>query len=407
MDKDKLPLKVGQLAESRSFLSGYRGAWFRCKIKDFRQRRKEIECALEYTDFPDEKIEWIKLCQKPSAGSRSRAMKSKLMIRPSFPPVYRESQMPDVNSIPEVAVIVNIVWKVGDLVDWWSDNCYWSARITEILGEGKFRFTSLLYLSSLGSFPTESQVFRKIKAGFPFIPFMFRFGLSIDLPLPPVGEGSTYEALSKDLRPSLDWSPTNGWTLPIPVVERECCARLVKLDNQEGSQNLTIHTGDEVGKDAQETGGASLENNASFSSHISARSEQHGKRPLSPTACKETQTPKANMCFDVVHAGVGKSSCSDSVSSSHVRDATAEMDGTAAAKEGCQNSGSLKKMRTEGSIPLNSLCSDTIEAAILDLEELVNRIKWIKGILQLGAPLSNTLRPSWKFLEYRSSPLRK
>ncbi|KAK0608893.1 hypothetical protein LWI29_037619 [Acer saccharum] len=270
MDKEKLPLK----------------------IKDFRQRRKEIECALEYTDFPDEKIEWIKLYQKPSAGSRSRAMKSKLMIRPSFPPVYRESQMPDVNSIPEVAVIVNIVWKVGDLVDWWSDNCYWSARITEILGEGKFR---------------------------------------IDLPLPPVGEGSTYEALSKDLRPSLDWSPTNGWTLPIP--ERECCARLVKLDNQEGSQNLTIHTGDEVGKDAQETGGASLENNASFSSHISARSEQHGKRPLSPTACKETQTPKANMCFDVVHTGVGKSSCSDSVSSSHVRDATAEMDGTAAAKE--------------------------------------------------------------------------
>ncbi|KAI9194666.1 hypothetical protein LWI28_008053 [Acer negundo] len=338
MDKDKLPLKVGQLAESRSFLSGYRGAWFRCKIKDFRQRRKEIECALEYTDFPDEKIEWIKLYQKPSAGSRSRAVKSKLMIRPSFPPVYRESQMPDVNSIPEVAVVVNIVWKVGDLVDWWSDNCYWSARITEILGEGKFR---------------------------------------IDLPLPPVGEGSTYEALSKDLRPSLDWSPTNGWTLPVP--DRECCARLVKLDNQEGSQNLTIHAGDEVGKDAQETGGASLENNASFSSHISARSEQHGKRPLSPTACKETQTPKENMRFDVVHAGVGKSSCSDSVSSSHVRDATAEMDGTAAAKEGCQNSGSLKKMRTDGSIPLNSLCSDTIEAAILDLEELVNRVKWIKG----------------------------
>ncbi|KAL5784757.1 hypothetical protein ACOSQ2_007149 [Xanthoceras sorbifolium] len=366
MDNYKLPVKVGQLAESRSFLSGYRGAWFRCKINDFRARKKEIEYALEYTDFPDEKMEWSKLYQKPSAGNRTRGMKRQLMVRPSFPPVYRESQMPDVNSISEVVVIVNDVWKVGDLVDWWFTNCYWSGRITEKLGEGKFR---------------------------------------IELPLPPVGEGSSYEAFCKDLRPSLDWSPTDGWTVPIP--EGKCCARLIKPVNQEGSQNLIVAV-DEVRKDAQEAGGASLEN-ASFSSHISAssrppvdRSEQHGKRPLSPT-----QTPETNMGFDAVSAGNEKSSCSDSVSSSHVRDATAEMAGMATAKEGCHNSSSVKKMRTDESIPLNSLCSDTIEAAILDLEELVNRVKWIKGVLQLGAPLSNTLRPSWKFLEYCSSSLRK
>ena len=33
MDKhDHLPLKVGQLAEAKSFLQGFRGAWFRCKV---------------------------------------------------------------------------------------------------------------------------------------------------------------------------------------------------------------------------------------------------------------------------------------------------------------------------------------------------------------------------------------
>jgi hypothetical protein len=28
-----LPYKVGDLAESKSLVSGYRGAWFRCKVK--------------------------------------------------------------------------------------------------------------------------------------------------------------------------------------------------------------------------------------------------------------------------------------------------------------------------------------------------------------------------------------
>ncbi|MFQ6647411.1 hypothetical protein Gotur_020911, partial [Gossypium turneri] len=32
MDLHNLPFKVGQLVETRSFLQGYRGAWFRCKV---------------------------------------------------------------------------------------------------------------------------------------------------------------------------------------------------------------------------------------------------------------------------------------------------------------------------------------------------------------------------------------
>lgn len=58
-------------------------------------------------------------------------------MRPPFPPIYRESQMPDVNTISEVAVIFKDAWRVGDLVDWFSDDCYWSGRVTKILKDGK------------------------------------------------------------------------------------------------------------------------------------------------------------------------------------------------------------------------------------------------------------------------------
>lgn len=181
-----------------------------------------------------------------------------------------------------------------------------------------------------------------------------------------------------------------------------------------GLQKSAACSVDEVRKDAQRTAEGSTDFNASFSSHVSAsslphidRSERLAKRPFSPAACQETCTLEKNMGFDVVDVGNGKSSYSDSVSSSHVRDAMAEMAGIAAEKNSCQNSGSPKKARDDGSIPLNSLFDDTIEAAILDLEELVNRVKWIKGILHVGNYPPLYTRPSWKFLKHRSSSLPK
>lgn len=40
---------------------------------------------------------------------------------------------------------------------------------------------------------------------------------------PPMGEGSSYVASFSDLRPSLDWSPEDGWTLPTPKVAITLC----------------------------------------------------------------------------------------------------------------------------------------------------------------------------------------
>ncbi|RVW92048.1 hypothetical protein CK203_037093 [Vitis vinifera] len=54
--------------------------------------------------------------------------------------------------------------------------------------------------------------------------FNKRMGSSLDQPIhidllpPPNGEGLSYEVFCKDLRPSLDWSPSYGWRVPSPMV---------------------------------------------------------------------------------------------------------------------------------------------------------------------------------------------
>lgn len=60
-----------------------------------------------------------------------------LMVRPSFPPWYKESELLDHHSTSGMVAIVDDTWKVGDLVDWWYDNCYWTGRVTQLLGEEK------------------------------------------------------------------------------------------------------------------------------------------------------------------------------------------------------------------------------------------------------------------------------
>eukprot|EP00258_Populus_trichocarpa_P046097 XP_024462116.1 uncharacterized protein LOC7473458 isoform X3 [Populus trichocarpa] len=344
MDENELPFKVGQLAEARSFAQGYRGAWFRCKIIDIARRDSGMQYALQYYDFPDEKLNWTKLYQYPKPRLKNTGRQ--LMV--------------------------------GDFVDWWTDGCYWSGRLSKELGNDKYQ---------------------------------------IDLFPPPAGEGSSYEASSKDFRPSLSWSPENGWTVPIPsgIDYHHPCARLIKPVNQGlylldmgsmmvagSSINLAVHAADKMRKDPEDTVRASYELNASLSSHIAtSRYELMGKGPLNPAASNETRTPGRNIVLGVTNGGAAKSRCSDSQSSPQVRDVSAEVAEDAGGKDNDDNDTPLKKMRTDGGICSDSTCSDTIGAAILDLEVLVNRVKWMKDALKFGMPLSNTARLSWKFLEHR------
>lgn len=370
MGHKDLPFEVGQVAESRSFIQGFRGAWFRCKIKKISWKKGQMGHDLEYVDFPDEKIEWTKLYQKPI---NTKEVKSQLMVRPCFPPIYRESEMPDVNTISKVVVIFDDVLKVGDLVDWFTDGCYWSGRIIELLGDEKVK---------------------------------------IELPPPPMGEGLSYEAIRNELRPSLDWTPEYGWMVP-KLVEKgndRCCARIVKPFTQvAGAPNLMIQAEGKGRNGIQATTRASLKCNSSSSSHSSASllqlpdgSEQMVKRPLSTVTFKETQTPETNLELDMEENGIGKTNCSDIV-----RDVSADMVGTASRNGKYDNSGSSKKIKADGNISLDSMCSDTLEVAVMDLEELVNRVKWIRGLLEFGKPVSNTMQNAWEFLEHRASSTPK
>ncbi|KAI3790705.1 hypothetical protein L2E82_03948 [Cichorium intybus] len=79
--------------------------------------------------------------------------------------------MPAVNPISEVRVVIDGVWKFGDLVDWYKDNCYWSTRVIKVLSDDKVK---------------------------------------IELPMAPLGEGGVHEAFCKDLRLSLDWCLSKG-----------------------------------------------------------------------------------------------------------------------------------------------------------------------------------------------------
>ncbi|KAG0475781.1 hypothetical protein HPP92_015467 [Vanilla planifolia] len=63
--------------------------------------------------------------------------KMELMVRPRYPLFYRESDLPVPLPECDVIVISNDAWKVGDLVDWWCDGCFWSGKVTQILENEK------------------------------------------------------------------------------------------------------------------------------------------------------------------------------------------------------------------------------------------------------------------------------
>ncbi|KAE9618229.1 putative Agenet-like domain-containing protein [Lupinus albus] len=317
---DDLPFKVGDLAESKSFQRGFRGAWFRCKVRGFRTNN-DMMVQLEYFDYPDQKLTWFKLYQKPGT---SKLHTRELMLRPSFPTICHESQELDVNTITEVIVIVNNVWRVGDFVDWFKDGCYWSGRVTEILGNGK---------------------------------------VQIDLLPPPLGEGSSYTALSKDLRPSLHWFPEKGWTVPMPMLQEDGntfpCARI------NNPANSGIHGTDGTVNSCQSSEG--------------------------PLNFPDRSMRKRKQC-NIGRNDMEIDECDNKISKTCNLEMTSVNDG--------YNDENHSKMRCSTSLCLNSVSNSTMEAAILDLEELVNKIKWLRGVLDFEVPLLGIKQPSWEFLHH-------
>ncbi|KAL5702002.1 hypothetical protein ACHQM5_027276 [Ranunculus cassubicifolius] len=340
-NKSQLPFVAGQIAESKSFKDGFRGAWFKCKIRDIRRLKGHIRYALEYFDFPGEKIRWEKIYQMPPPGVPKEEKKLHLMVRPTFPSFHHESQPPDTCTTSEVIAIVNDVWKVGDLVDWLRDDCYWSGTITHVLGEDTVK---------------------------------------IKLTDPPMGEGQSYDALCKDLRPSLDWSPQSGWSVPVSSDGKTChhCARLIQRANHGGEINCCREL---IPFKSHPT---------TISSHGSADPDE--TKQLSNCAMdeEETHTQLAIKTSDLGDEGTGEPNFLDNVSSTPVEPRSAEI--STETRDECSDDVPLKKIRESAS-------SGTIESSILDLEELVTKIKWIKRVHQFGFEHANSVTPVWKFLD--------
>lgn len=372
------PFKVGQLVEARSFMRGFRGAWFRCKIVDTKRRDGHIHYGLRYLDFPDDKDKPIRLYQLPPIGHKRRSQVERvLMLRPPFPPIYREGQLPLANENSEVIVITEAIWNVGDLVDWWKDQCFWSGKITQILGNEE---------------------------------------AMVELTPPPMGEGSSYKVSLIDLRPSLDWSVEDGWKVPTPkdVANYSQCARLVHPANQCGGLALEMPAQGEETTDGDLAG--RLSSAGALSSHGATKSlpasektktcGASGMRKESESSPKEVMgTQEENVNLVRGDSGSRKLCCSDGSYPSHSRDGSAKAAGLSLGEDLSDSSSLQKKLRTSIGVPLNSTRSDTLDALIMDLEELASKIKWLKMILKRGSPLSNPVDTSWTFVEHRVSSM--
>ncbi|KAH0932345.1 hypothetical protein HID58_009462, partial [Brassica napus] len=381
MAQASLPFKVGEIVEVRSFEEGYRGAWFRCKeetsraltkrdyshgerllpqreitltrkdcfskricysssgdmescVKEvcpkappgsdpkalvltpkrlgpfsgprFRPKRlggprrgyvleafalilniytkeEKLFYSLKYLDYDGEEIHHTQVYQQFEDGEEW------LMVRPSYPPCYQEREVRKIEADQAPLVVVHGSWQVGDLVDWDRDGCFWCATVLTV------------------------------KRNEPF---------QIELFPPPLGEGETYKALRKDVRPTLDWSPEDGWTLPSTDGRKSQSVRLVK--REKGVDHVP-------GKEKTERA-------------KKQKTERHTQHRTERDAQQKTE-------------------------------------------------GDMQPEKGNGEIRQNIDESDSIEAAVYDLEELIVRIEWIKNMLSPDVGEGST----WKYQDYRPS----
>ncbi|KAL4199830.1 hypothetical protein AMTRI_Chr03g146760 [Amborella trichopoda] len=357
-----LPFKNGQQIESKSFAQGYRGAWFRCTIEGMSFRKNQCGFSLEFFDFPDEKIRWTKLYQDPSIGKGNRDQrKLHLMVRPRFPCFNRESERMEENIVTEVVAIIRDTWKVGDLVDWWFDDCYWSGAISLLLEQDK---------------------------------------VQVSLLEPPFGEGGIYEASAKDLRPSLDWSPEDGWTVPLPKddVSYQSCVLSLSPPSQ---RNDPDHLHSEVGQvhDRRED----------LSSHgdglVSVSSKEFISLPIAPeNASKPDEILKQTLDHQ---SGVR-------IRNSNAKDMLSALDyGEAMADEKSRSTrdrynvrGPSKRLKIcEDEYQSPVLMTNTIESSVMALEKLINKINRLQDVLQFGP--HGSMKPVWRFTENNESTRQK
>ncbi|MFS8035189.1 putative Agenet-like domain-containing protein [Helianthus anomalus] len=343
--------EVGQLAEMRSFLKGYRSAWFRCKIRDIDLEKKKI--LPEYYDYDPAELIWENIYQAPRGGKKSKQVKRHLMVRPQYPVVCKKSEMPPLDSISQVCVVFGGTWKVGDLVDWFADGCYWSVTVVKVLSNDK---------------------------------------VQVVLPLPPFGDGKEgeegkHEAFCSDCRPSLNWSPTKGWTLP--TVE----------GRTSGDAQLFFPT-----KQGMEPEPAAAGSTACISAEGSGSDMDMESNPepaaAGSTTCISVEGDGDNkQSEERLHVGMDLEPNPEPAAAGSTTRVSADGDRDSEQNgKSSESSLSLQKKEAEDKVEkrgLNIMHEDTLEAALIDLEELVTKVNWMQRLLKSSS--SDAPPSSWKF----------
>lgn len=122
---------------------------------------------------------------------------------------------------------------------------------------------------------------------------------------------------------------------------------------------------------------------------------------------KRKYTPEINSDSNIVNTAAKKINTLeiDSNLPGGERNASTGTRGTGSDANGYGDGESVKKLMPNMS--LNSMHHGSLEDAIVDLEEMISRIKWIKQILEGGMASANASGSSWKFLEHRPSSTPK
>ncbi|KAJ8438894.1 hypothetical protein Cgig2_007739 [Carnegiea gigantea] len=108
------------------------------------------------------------------------------------------------------------------------------------------------------------------------------------------------------------------------------------------------------------------------------------------------QTQSVDMESSRGDAGFGNPRSADSLSSVYVGEVSAGILGTIPAEERSHENGFQDKLLINETSPLTSTFCDGMEGKVMDLEELLCRVKWLRQILKSGIS-SNLQGPTWKF----------
>uniref|UniRef100_A0A7C8Z2V9 Uncharacterized protein n=1 Tax=Opuntia streptacantha TaxID=393608 RepID=A0A7C8Z2V9_OPUST len=178
------------------------------------------------------------------------------------------------------------------------------------------------------------------------------------------------------------------------------CARLIKPLRQGSAPKSLVIVPDDDRHSNKAKPGSSLEVDKSASSEKPICSFQCGSKDLlkqsEDFSMKDMQqTESMDMESNRGGAGIG-SPCADSRSSVSVTEVSAGILGAMPTEERSCESGFCDKLLKNETLPLNSTFCDSIEGSVMDLEELLCRVKWLRQILKSGIS-SNMQGPSWKF----------